>query len=196
MTGSLSDAEDIAQEVFLKAFERLEDFEGRSEFFTWIYRIAINRALNANDKRRVRRARDLDDPRVALAVAVDADGDPRLAMQLRETYAQLLFAFDRLSPLLRSTVALTTLQGLSHAEAAVVLGTTEGTIAWRMHEARAQLRASLAVADERHTRELVQAARKRIKPRSGRARAVVLSEPESYAHQLAYALACVVFASG
>ena len=64
-------------------------------------------------------------------------------MELRETYALLVGAFDRLSPVLRTTVVLTTLQGLSHKEAAVVLETTEGTIAWRVHEARAQIRRTL-----------------------------------------------------
>lgn len=146
ITGTANDAEDIAQDVFLKAFQHLAEFEGRSAFFTWIYRIAMNRALQVRQQRRIRQGVDLDDPRVALAVAVDAHAAPHRALELRETYAQLVFAFDRLSPTLKTTVVLTTLQGLSYPEAAVVLGTTEGTIAWRMHEAREQLRRSLEVA--------------------------------------------------
>ena len=73
------------------------------------------------------------------AVAVDAHGDPRRALELQEAYAHLLAAFDRLSPTLRTTVVLTTLQGLSYKEAAVVLNTSEGTVAWRVHEARRKL---------------------------------------------------------
>jgi len=143
LTGSKAEAEDIAQDAFLKAYVHLPSFEGRSAFFTWVYRIALNRALQTRASGRTRATINMDDPRVALAVAVDAAGSPGRALELRETYAQLVFAFDRLSPVLRTTVALTTLQGLSHPEAAVVLGTTEGTIAWRMHEARNQLRSAL-----------------------------------------------------
>ncbi len=144
LTGRPSDAEDITQDAFLKAYSKLGEFEGRSEFFTWLYRIALHRALNVKRNRGRRRSAPLDDPRVAAAVAVDAQGDPRRALELQESYAHLLAAFDGLSPLLRTTVVLTTLQGLSHREAAVVLGTTEGTVAWRVHEARRQLKATMA----------------------------------------------------
>src|SRR5687768_7500242 len=51
LTGSTSDADDIAQEVFLSAHRGLAGFEGKSEFFTWVYRIAVNRSLNARRDR-------------------------------------------------------------------------------------------------------------------------------------------------
>jgi len=143
LTGSPSDADDITQDAFIRAYAKIHDFEGRSEFFTWLYRIALHRALNGRRDRKRRRTVGLDDPRVAAAVEVDAAGDPRRALELSESYAQLLAAFDELSPLLRTTVVLTTLQGLSHKEAAVVLETTEGTVAWRVHEARRLLRLSI-----------------------------------------------------
>ncbi|MCC7539464.1 MAG: RNA polymerase sigma factor [Deltaproteobacteria bacterium] len=143
MTGSTSDADDIAQDAFLRAFNKLPEFEGRSEFFTWVYRIALHRALNAKRDKKRRPTVDMEDPRVSKAVTADAWGDPRRASELRETYSRLLTAFDLLSPLLRTTVVLVVLQGLSHAEAAVVLGTNEGTIAWRVHEARSQLKRHL-----------------------------------------------------
>ena len=141
LTGRPSDAEDITQDAFLKAYSKLAEFEGRSEFFTWLYRIALHRALNVKrDRGRRALVVGLDDPRVSAAVAVDAPGDPRRALELQERYAHLLAAFDRLSPVLRTTVVLTTLQGLSYKEAAVVLDTSDGTVAWRVHEARRQLR--------------------------------------------------------
>lgn len=140
MTGSPSDADDITQDAFVRAFRSMDRFEGRSEFFTWLYRIALNRALNVRRDQARRRTADLDDPRVVVAIAVDSGGDPGRALELRETYVCLVKAFDRLSPLLRTTVALTMMQGLSYPEAAVVLETTEGTVAWRIHEARKQMR--------------------------------------------------------
>ena len=144
LTGSRSDADDIAQEVFLRAYKQLHTFEGRSEFFTWVYRIAVNRSLNCRRDRKVRRASDLDDPRVQAAIAVDAYGDPRRAAELRQTYTRLMSALDMLSPTLRSTVVLVSLQGMSHEEAAVILSCPVGTVAWRMHEARNQLSESMA----------------------------------------------------
>lgn len=140
LTGSASDAEDITQEVFLRAHRTIERFEGRSAFFTWLYRITLNLVLNRRrDSARQHAILRLNDDRVRAAVAVDAADDPGRACELRETYALLLQAFDRLTPLLRTTVVLVSLQGLSHAEAAVVLETTEGTVAWRVHRAREQL---------------------------------------------------------
>jgi len=143
LTGQASDADDITQDAFLKAYHKLPEFEGRSEFFTWIYRITLHRALNAKRDRKRRRTVPLDDPRLVAAVAVDSHGDPERAVQLRDRYRALLEAFDQLSSLLQTTVVLTTLQGLSYKEAAVVLETTEGTIAWRIHEARRKMRGYL-----------------------------------------------------
>ena len=140
LTGQASDADDITQDAFLKAYHKLPEFEGRSEFFTWIYRITLHRALNAKRDRKRRRTVPLDDPRLVAAVAVDSHGDPERAAQLRDRYRALLEAFDQLSSLLQTTVVLTTLQGLSYKEAAVVLETTDGTIAWRIHEARRKMR--------------------------------------------------------
>jgi RNA polymerase sigma-70 factor, ECF subfamily len=142
LSGNASDAEDIVQETFLRAYRHLREFQGRSQFATWLYRIALNRALSHRRKANSERVR-LDDDRVRAAVAVDASGDPQEAAQLAETYALLLTALDGLSPPLRATVVLVAIQGLSHREAAVIESTTEGTIAWRMHEARRQLQRAL-----------------------------------------------------
>src|SRR5260370_16690563 len=112
LTGSRSEADAITQDVFTRAYQRIATFAGRSEFFTWLYRIAVNRALNARRDTARRRTSGLDDPRVQAAVAVDAYGDPRRAAELRQTYARLVTALDPLSPTLRSTVLLASLPGL------------------------------------------------------------------------------------
>lgn len=143
LSGDLAEAEDIAQDVFLKAFQKLASFEGRSHFFTWVYRMAVNRSLNARRDRRRRREAPMDDPRVERAVAVDAAGDPARAAELRRTYLRLIAALDRLPAEMRTSVVLVVLQGLSQAEAAVVQDCATGTVAWRIHEARKRLRAAL-----------------------------------------------------
>ena len=143
LTKSESDADDIAQEVFLSAYRALPRFAGKSEFFTWVYRMAVNRALTVRRNRDRRGETAIDDPRVERAIAVDADGDPVRAAELRRTYARLLAALDRLPTEMRTTVVLVALQGFSHDEASVVQNCSPGTIAWRMHTARKHLRKAL-----------------------------------------------------
>jgi RNA polymerase sigma-70 factor (ECF subfamily) len=145
LTGSATEAEDIAQEVFLKAYLKLGQFEGRSHFFTWVYRMAINRSLNARRNRFRRRETSITDgdPRVELALTVDVRDNPARAAELRQTYALLLGELDQLPPAMCTTVVLVVLQGLSHEEAAVVEQCSPGTIAWRIHQARKRLRAAI-----------------------------------------------------
>lgn len=151
--GSSSEADDITQEVFLKAYRALPEFEGRSAFFTWVYRMTVNRSLNAR-RDRARRGEDGDDPRLELAVAVDARSNPGRAAELRQQYARLLRALDGLPADMRTTVILVSLQGMSHGEVAVVQNVSEGTIAWRMHEARRRLNEAMAPEKLQRKRDL------------------------------------------
>jgi RNA polymerase sigma-70 factor (ECF subfamily) len=155
ITRSASEADDIAQDVFLKAYRALPEFEGRSQFFTWVYRMTVNRSLNVR-RDRARRGEDvvLDDPRLELALAVDARSNPGREAELRQSYARLLRALDALPVDMRTTVILVSLQGLSHGEVAVVQKISEGTIAWRMHEARRRLHDAMAPEKLQRKREL------------------------------------------
>lgn len=154
ITRSASEADDIAQDVFLKAYRALPEFEGRSQFFTWVYRMTVNRSLNVR-RDRARRGEDmLDDPRLELAIAVDARMDPSREAELRQSYARLLRALDALPIDMRTTVILVSLQGLAHGEVAVVQKVSEGTIAWRMHEARRRLHEAMLPEKLPRRREL------------------------------------------
>jgi RNA polymerase sigma-70 factor (ECF subfamily) len=154
ITRSASEADDIAQDVFLKAYRALPEFEGRSQFFTWVYRMTVNRSLNVR-RDRARRGEDLlDDPRLELAIAVDGRSDPAREAELRQSYARLLRALDALPVDMRTTVILVSLQGLSHGEVAVVQKVSEGTIAWRMHEARRRLHEAMMPEKLQRRREL------------------------------------------
>ena len=139
-------AEDAAQETFLRAWRALGRFDGRSQLSTWLYRICVNVCLNALRRRKRKDARDVDDPRLPEPAADPQQGstDPEQAMQLRQLSGRIEDALNGLSPSLRSAVVLVLLQGLSHKDAAAVLGCSEGTVAWRIHEARRRLRAALA----------------------------------------------------
>jgi RNA polymerase sigma-70 factor, ECF subfamily len=154
LTGSGHEADDITQDVFLRAYRALDTFEGRSEFFTWVYRMTVNRSLNARRDRDRRGEQPMEDLRVELAIGVDARGNPALEADLRQTYTRLVRALDALPAEMRTSVVLVALQGLSHGEAAVVQKCSEGTIAWRIHEARRRLAGAMRPDQVRRRRPL------------------------------------------
>ena len=141
MLGNAQEADDATQETFLRAFKAIAKFDGRSELSTWLYRICVNLSLNLLRKRKRQKSEDLDDPRIPEPEADVSfgDNDPRRALERVQVYRKLAEAMDALSPSLRATVMLVCIEGVSHKAAAEALGCPEGTIAWRIHEARARL---------------------------------------------------------
>lgn len=138
-----AEAEDITQETFLRAYRALARFDGRSEPYTWFYRITVNLSLNRIRSRKSSRAvHDSDDPRLD-GLLVDqrpGSGDPAGAAQRRQMYEALTIGIDQLSDTLRTTLLLVCVDGRSHEDVAQILGAPEGTIAWRIHEARRKLK--------------------------------------------------------
>jgi RNA polymerase sigma-70 factor, ECF subfamily len=142
-----AEAEDVTQETFVRAYGAIDRFDGRSEPFTWLYRIAVNLSLNAIRARRTaRNAGTTDDPRIEAVLVERRPGmaDPARQTTDRELATALCDGIDSLSETLRTTLVLVTIDGMSHAEAAEVLGCPEGTVAWRIHEARKKLREFLS----------------------------------------------------
>ena len=141
-----AEAEDVTQDTFVRAYGALDRFDGRSEPFTWIYRICVNLSLNALRSRKTRRASSPDDPRIE-GLLIDnrpAGGSPARSSADKELGRALVEGIDELSDTLRTTLVLVCIDGLSHAEAGEVLGCPEGTVAWRVHEARRKLRGMLS----------------------------------------------------
>jgi RNA polymerase sigma-70 factor (ECF subfamily) len=130
MTGSMSDAEDLAQEVFIQAFRKLDGFRGDSQFSTWLYRIGINTCLNWR-KSQLRRAQMHEEWANQPRTGTEANTD--LAARVQE-------ALLALPPKQRAAVILTTYEGLNHAEAARALGCSETTVSWRVFTARKLLK--------------------------------------------------------
>lgn len=123
LTRSRDDARDLAQEVFVKAFRRCGDFDGRSTLGTWLYRITVNTFL---DQKRKKRPDRLDDDEELLDTNTGYRPDTVLDQQI--TSELLRLAMSSLSPRQQSVVALRHLQGLSVEETANVLGVSEGTV--------------------------------------------------------------------
>lgn len=138
-----AEAEDVSQETFIRAYQALARFDGRSEPYTWFYRITINLSLNRIRSRKTSRAtHDSDDPRLdgLLTDKRPESADPGMSAQRKELYGHLCDGIDKLSETLRTTLILVCIDGRSHEDVSAILGAPEGTIAWRIHEARRKLK--------------------------------------------------------
>jgi RNA polymerase sigma-70 factor (ECF subfamily) len=145
-------ARDAVQESFLKAYAALDRFEGRSSFYTWLYRLVFNQCIDM--KRRDRSAAQVEwndevatsaaPGAVAAALPVEGDlADPAHAYhraQLREALAE---AIESLPDDARRTLVLREVDGLSYAEIAKALGIPKGTVMSRLHYARKRVRETL-----------------------------------------------------
>lgn len=135
MTGSAADAEDLAQETFLRAFEQIGAFNRRAKFSTWLYSIAVHACLNwrRNEARRFRAYAGCAEEMAVQAPAGNSTGENEAA---REAQAALL----RLPAKQRAAIVLTIYDGLSHAGAAKVLRCSETTVSWRVFAAKRKLK--------------------------------------------------------
>ncbi|HUJ63696.1 MAG TPA: sigma-70 family RNA polymerase sigma factor [Kofleriaceae bacterium] len=151
--GNHPDADDAAQEAFVRAFRGLPSFDGRADFFTWLYRITINTALNT--LRGGKRGASLVQRSGAEAKHVggrpeslgEAGGDPAHKTQQSAEVRRTLAAISELSPTLRVTLVLATIEELPHKHIAEILEIPEGTVAWRVNEARRLLRQRLGLVE-------------------------------------------------
>ncbi len=149
MTSNHEDANDIAQDAFIKGFSALKSFKGGSSFYTWVYRIAVNKTLNFLKSRKHRSAmslNDLDfnaehDPDL---VALVSDKTPRRDIALAELQEKLNEAMLKLSEQHRLVVTLHDVQGLPHEEIAEIMDCNVGTVRSRLFYARQQLQGHLA----------------------------------------------------
>ncbi len=149
MTGNKEDAEDMVQDVFVKAFSSLKSFRGTSSFYTWIYRIAINRTINFLKRRKKKQAVSLNDvdegvERDPAYVELSARESPVRDASLTELQEKLNKALLTLSEKHRTVVVLHDIQGLPHDEIARMTGCSEGTVRSRLFYARQQLQGELA----------------------------------------------------
>ena len=149
MTSNHEDANDLAQESFIKAFQALPSFKGGSTFYTWLYRIAVNKTINFLKQRKNRQhmsLNDLDfnaehDPDL---MALISDKTPVREVGLTELQQKLNAALLKLSEPHRMVVVLHDVQGVSHDEIAEMMDCNIGTVRSRLFYARQQLQGFLA----------------------------------------------------
>jgi RNA polymerase sigma-70 factor (ECF subfamily) len=151
MLSDREEALDMAQDVFLSAYRKLDTFRGDSALSTWLLRIAANRCLNRIRQRKTAAGRELQWP------ATNGDGDeadfqpaapagngPDRVTENMEMGTILAGALERLDPGTRWMVLLSDVEGFSHEEIAELAGVPVGTVKSRLHRARMALRRVLA----------------------------------------------------
>lgn len=149
MTGNHEDANDLAQEAFIKAFRALKSFKGDSSFFTWVYRIAVNKTINFLKQRKNRSQLSLNDLDLNAEhdpdlMALISEKTPRRELNLTELQSRLNEALQKLSETHRLVVTLHDIQGLSHEEIGKIMDCNTGTVRSRLYYARQQLQAQLS----------------------------------------------------
>ena len=149
MTSNHEDANDLAQEAFIKAFQALKSFKGGSSFYTWVYRIAVNKTINFLKQRKNKTQMSLDDMDFNAEhdpdlVALISEKTPRREINLAELQEKLNEAMQKLSEPHRLVVTLHDVQGLSHEEIAEIMDCNIGTVRSRLFYARQQLQAYLS----------------------------------------------------
>lgn len=149
MTSNHEDATDLTQETFIKAYQALASFKGDSSFYTWVYRIAVNKTLNYLKSRKQRTFMSLNDLDVQVEnnpdlVALIHDKTPRRDAGLNEIQQRLNEALLKLSDTHRMVVTLHDIQGLPHEEIARIMECNVGTVRSRLFYARQQLQAWLS----------------------------------------------------
>ncbi len=143
LVGQAEDAQDVVQEAFLHAYQSLERFQGHSQFFTWLYRIAINSAISLKRKQRVALYVDRGrNPERSLSEPADASefSRPGHALEKAEQERRIQDALSRLSPEHRTVLILKDLEERKYEAIAEILQLPVGTVRSRLHRARLELR--------------------------------------------------------
>lgn len=148
LTANKEDASDLTQDVFVKAFRGIDSFNGKSSFFTWIYRIAVNTGITFVKKNKKTSFYSLEnfDDAVSNSAVVDSLSNNYCADKaalLSELNEKLNDALQTLSVKHRAVIVLHEIEGMNQAEVATILKCSEGTVKSRLHYAKEQLKTIL-----------------------------------------------------
>lgn len=136
------EAEDVMQEAYVRAYQHLKQFEGRSTFVTWLTRIAMHEAFAR--ARKLKRQTSLDEDEVSSQMETPAaQGNPEHSVANQELHAALETAISSLAPKYRSVIIMRDVEEMSTAEAASALEISEEAVKVRLHRARALVRRAL-----------------------------------------------------
>ena len=138
-TKNIVDAEDVAQEVFLKAYQNLSTFKSNSKFYSWLYRIAVNTSLNyINSKEKRNEKETISEENCLIDMNISKD-NPRDYYQLNELINKLQPLMDNLPDDLRTLIELYEIKDFTYDEISKKLSIPIGTVRSRLHRARNML---------------------------------------------------------
>jgi RNA polymerase sigma-70 factor (ECF subfamily) len=142
LLGDRGEAQDVAQEVMLRAWQGITRFQGRSSYFTWLYRIAVNEASRALEKRG-RRPAGVPIGAQELQLPASSADDPSRQAENSELRLALGRALAQLPPELRTAIVLRDVEGLATQEAAEIAGVSQAAFKSRLHQARLRVRSAI-----------------------------------------------------
>jgi RNA polymerase sigma-70 factor (ECF subfamily) len=137
---------ETSQETFIKALRNLDQFKGEAAFYTWLYRIAVNLAIDYQRREWRRPVTSVADDTVEAQAGVQEElrrDDPFRRVRNRELGERVRAAIEQLTPEHRAAILLREVEGLSYEEISRVLGCAKGTVMSRLHYARKKLQALL-----------------------------------------------------
>ena len=142
LVGCHTEAEDVVQEALVSAFYELKRFRGDSAFYSWLYRIAHNKAISRRRRKRATLSLDTELQRSQLE-PVDSGGGPTQPLECREQNERVRKALGRLSDSFRTILILREYEDLSYTDMAEVLGCSIGTVESRLFRARQRFKDAL-----------------------------------------------------
>lgn len=141
------EAREAVQEAFLRAYRKLDRFEGTSAFFTWLYRIVTNVSIDRRRRPGQRGHESLEasqeEDQSPIQLVAPPDGDPGEAVRRQEIGARIQTALDALPPYHRAVIVMREVDGLSYQEMAEAMNVSKGTIMSRLFHARQKLQRAL-----------------------------------------------------
>lgn len=144
MLNNFEEAKDLTQEIFVKVFKNIEKFRGESSFYTWLYRIAHNLAIDFIRKRSrenvVSNDQVIYEDGPATRDFIDMNLNPEMLAADKERKELVIYAINKLLPEYKEVIVLRDIQGLSVEETAKILKCAEGTVKSRLHRARFALK--------------------------------------------------------
>lgn len=159
MLNNSEDVKDISQEVFIKVYKNLKNFDEKSAFSTWIYRIAVNTCIDEIRKRKGKQTISIEeelqqeDGAIKKQIPVQAE-TPEEDYIKKEQKEELLSAVEELSQTHKTVLTLRDLEGFSYAEIAEITETSVGTVKSRLSRAREQLKNILELLETRRRQNI------------------------------------------
>ncbi len=158
LTGNYADAQDLAQNVFIKAYQALPGFRNEADFGTWLHRIAVN--ISINERRKKKPEIYLDNPvqttegEMPRMIASDVES-PEEAYENKEFRSIVRIALNELSPEHKAVLVLREVQGYSYDEIAAMLNCSLGTVKSRINRGRQSMKEKIIKLSTRHEKNLV-----------------------------------------